>query len=86
MVRKSHNAWGSALASVFQKFHGIRPMAEKVGVPPSTVKSWHKKGHIPPWRHRSILDAAKKYGVSLSADELTDIQPDDAADLGRSAA
>lgn len=69
------------MSSVFQKFDGIRPMAAKLGdVPPSTVKSWHAKGQIPAWRHASILAAAKKHGIPLSADELVNIQPDAAND------
>jgi len=65
------------LASVFEKFGGIRPMAAKLGdVPPSTVKSWHKKRAIPPWRHGSILAAAERAGIDLSLDELVHVQPD----------
>lgn len=69
------------MSSVFQKFDGIRPMAAKLGdVPPSTVKSWHAKGQIPAWRHDSILAAAKKHGIALTADELVNIRPDAAND------
>ena len=73
------------MASIFQKFGGIRPMAAKLGdAPPSTVMSWHKKGRIPAWRHDSILASAKRHGIELSVDELTNISPDDptiAADI-----
>lgn len=69
------------MISVFQKFDGIRPMAAKLGdVPPSTVKSWHAKGQIPAWRHQSILDAAKRHNIKLSAGELVDIPADTAND------
>lgn len=68
------------MASVFQKLGGIRPMAAKLGdVPPSTVKSWHSKGVIPPWRHQSILAAAKRHGIPLAEDELVNIAPDETA-------
>lgn len=68
------------MASVFQKFGGIRPMAAKLGdVPPSTVKSWHAKGHIPSWRHASILAAALRHSVQITPEELTAVQPDEAA-------
>ena len=68
------------LPSVFQKFGGIRPMAAKLGdVPPSTVKSWHTKRHIPAWRHDGILKAAKRLGIPLVAAELVAIAPDDTA-------
>ena len=53
-------------------------MAAKLGdVPPSTVKSWHAKRHIPSWRHASILAAAKKHHFELTADELVNIRPDE---------
>ncbi|MBI1682350.1 carph-isopro domain-containing protein [Caulobacter hibisci] len=65
------------MASVFQKFGGIRPMAAKLGdVPPSTVKSWHAKRQIPAWRHASILAAAAQHGIDLSISELTTIARD----------
>lgn len=66
------------MASVFQKFGGIRPMAAKLGdVPASTVKSWHKKGQIPAWRHASILEAARKLNIELTTDELENVREDD---------
>ena len=53
------------MQTVFEKFGGIRPMAAKLGtVPPSTVKSWHAKGHIPVWRHADILATAKRLQLS----------------------
>jgi len=69
------------VASVFQKFGGIRPMAAKLGdVPASTVKSWHKQGKIPAWRHASILAAARDHRITLDADELVNIAADEAAE------
>lgn len=65
------------MQSVFQKFGGIRPMAAKLGdVPPSTVKSWHKNGVIPSWRHDAILAAAARHRVKIKRDELEAIRPD----------
>lgn len=66
------------MASVFQKFGGIRPMAAKLGdVPPSTVKSWHAKRCIPTWRRQSVIDAARAHGIDLIDDEVANIRPDD---------
>lgn len=65
------------MQSVFEKFGGIRPMAAKLGgLPPSTVKSWHRKGDIPAWRHDSIMAAARAHGVSLTRDELENVRAD----------
>lgn len=64
------------MKSVFDKFGGIRPMAEKVGVPPSTVKSWDMALRIPKWRHESILAAAAKHGHNnVSIDDLVNVRP-----------
>lgn len=56
--------------SVFQKFGGIRPMAAKLNVPPSTIKSWHSKRDIPEWRRQAVMDAAIRHGIDLSFDEV----------------
>jgi len=66
-----------AMKSVFQKMGGIRPMAAKLGVPSSTVKSWHAKREIPLWRQRAVLDAAKSHGVALTSDEVANVLPDE---------
>jgi hypothetical protein len=66
------------MQSIFQKFGGIRPMAARLGVPSSTVKSWHTKREIPSWRHRSILDAAEAHDIQISEDELTNVRRDEA--------
>lgn len=64
------------MESVFDKFGGIRPMAEKVGVPPSTVKSWDMALRIPRWRHDSILAAAARHGHNnVSIDDLVNVRP-----------
>lgn len=75
MVRKSHLKGLIMMQSVFQKFGGIRPMAAKIGLPSSTVKSWHKNGSIPTWRHDAILAAAKEHGIRLTAGELKKVRP-----------
>lgn len=64
------------MLSVFQKFGGIRPMAAKLNIPSSTVKSWHKKREIPEWRHANIMMVAEQHGIDLCRDELTKIIED----------
>ena len=61
--------------SVFETFSGIRPMAAKIGVPVSTVKSWRDKGHIPAWRHADILHAAKVHRLVVTEGDLHDLTP-----------
>lgn len=56
-------------------------MAAKLGdVPPSTVKSWHAKRLIPPWRHASILEAAVRHEIALTRNELVNIAEDEPAE------
>jgi len=74
------------MLSVFQKFGGIRPMAAKIDVPPSTVKSWHAKRDIPEWRRSTILKKAEDHGIELSEGELIDIPADAPAPSDEAAA
>lgn len=65
------------MASVFDKFGGIRPMASKIGLPSSTVNSWRVKRKIPAWRHGAILAAAEASGLKLTEDELVNVRADE---------
>jgi uncharacterized protein YjcR len=65
------------MRSVFQKYGGIRPMAAKLGVPPSTVKSWHAKREIPSWRRQAVVDTAHEHGIDLSFDEVETVLEDE---------
>jgi len=76
MMTAPHNA---SPLSVFQKFGGIRPMAAKLGVPSSTIKSWHSKGAIPAWRRQSVMDAAARLNIDLSVGEVAQVRPDAAS-------
>ena len=44
---------------VIGAFGGIRPMANKLNVPVSTVQGWKERGVIPETRHDEIRTAAK---------------------------
>lgn len=77
MVRRTHNREAvTKMLSIFQKFGGIRPMAAKLAVPPSTIKSWHAKRAIPDWRHRAVMEAALAHNIDLSPDEIVNIRSD----------
>jgi hypothetical protein len=54
---------------VIEKFGGIRPMAQKLDVPVTTVQGWKKRNNIPENRVDQILKAAKEHNISL--DNLT---------------
>ena len=51
---------------IVEKFGGTRPMAGRLGVPPSTVQSWKDAGVIPARRQGEVLDAARREGIDLT--------------------
>ena len=54
------------------KFGGLSPFADALGVPTSTAFSWKHKGYIPAWRQPAVLSAAIREGVDLAT---TDFPP-----------
>ena len=55
---------------VIGAFGGIRPMANKLEVPVSTVQGWKERGVIPETRHDEIRAAAKAHEVALDDGDL----------------
>ena len=55
---------------VIQRFGGIRPMAQKLGVPVSTVQGWKERGAIPANRREEVMAAAERHGIALEASDL----------------
>ena len=51
---------------VIERFGGIRPLANKIDVPVTTVQGWKKRNKIPGGRRAVILEAAAEYDVDLS--------------------
>jgi hypothetical protein len=56
---------------VIQRFGGIRPMAQKLGVPVSTVQGWKERGAIPPNRREEVLAAAARHNIVWEPGDLT---------------
>ena len=52
---------------IISKFGGIRPMAQKLDVPVSTVQGWKQRQSIPQNRAVDILSAANKYNLDLGS-------------------
>lgn len=75
IVRFMHQGIDTDERSVFEKFGGIRPMAAKLGLSHSTVKSWHTAGSIPEWRRKSVMDAAIDNGITITFDEIANVRP-----------
>jgi uroporphyrinogen-III synthase len=54
--------------TVIDRFGGIRPMAQKLGVTPSTIQGWKSRNHIPETRWAEVQAVAEREGVSLDAE------------------
>jgi hypothetical protein len=57
---------------IIQRFGGIRPMAQKLGVPVSTVQGWKERGAIPANRREEVLSAAERHGIALEPADLSE--------------
>ena len=58
-----------AVESLIDRFGGLRPMADKLGAPVSTVQGWKKRGAIPASRQADIRAAVVRLGLGdLGAD------------------
>ncbi len=55
---------------LIQRFGGIRPMANKLEVPFTTVQGWKKRGAIPAARLNDLRTAAQRHGIKLEEAEL----------------
>lgn len=67
MTQKDAAVIGNA-GAIIERFGGIRPMANKINVPVTTIQGWKKRNAIPASRLEQILQAAREHSV-----EITDI-------------
>lgn len=54
------------VAQIFEKLGGHIAIAEKTGIPLTTVHSWKRKNFVPDWRKPALISLAKKAKVALS--------------------
>lgn len=52
----------------------VETVAEYLGVPDATVKTWRYRNEVPSARHKEFVRAAKKKSIPLSYEELNSIQ------------
>ncbi len=64
------NSPARASERLIQRFGGIRPMANKLEVPVTTVQGWKKRGAIPATRLADLRLAAQRHGIKLDEAEL----------------
>ena len=58
------------IATVLARFGNVREAAEKIGRPPSVIQYWRTTNRIPATAMASVLAAAERHGVEISAAEL----------------
>ena len=51
---------------IIERFGGIRPMANKINVPVTTVQGWKKRDVIPGNRRGEVMAAAQEYSIDIS--------------------
>ena len=56
--------------NIFDRFGGIRPMAEALSRPPSTVQSWKNVGRIPADEQPRVLAKALELELDVSAEDI----------------
>lgn len=56
--------------TLFDRFGGVRPMAEILGEPPSTVQSWKNVGRIPAGRQPDVLAKGVELGLGITAEDV----------------
>ena len=57
--------------TIIGMFGGIRPMAKKLGIAVTTVQGWKERGVIPAARHADVLQAAERFGIPLTAADMS---------------
>jgi uncharacterized coiled-coil DUF342 family protein len=60
---------------IINLFGGIRPTANKLHVPVTTVQGWKKRGAIPEARHGDIRAAAEQHGIAVDPALLAASKP-----------
>jgi len=65
----------TATERIIQRFGGIRPMANKLKTPVTTVQGWKKRGAIPLARHADLRATAAKLRIKLDEADLEAATP-----------
>jgi hypothetical protein len=58
------------MTTLFDKFGGIRPMAEHLSEAPSTVQGWKSAGRIPAGKQPAVLDKARELCIAITAHDV----------------
>lgn len=65
----------SYVASILDKFGGVRATAAALGRAPSTVQGWKDRGTIPDHEKVAVLDAAVRIGIPITKADFWPARP-----------
>ena len=51
-------------------FGGVRKLAKAMGIDPAAVSRWKKRGTVPAYIQKKLLETAKLQGLEISAEDL----------------
>jgi hypothetical protein len=58
------------ISSVLARFGNVREAAAKIGRAPSVIQYWRENNRIPAHAMSSVLQAAERHGIEVSASDL----------------
>ena len=65
----------SQAEKIIAKFGGVRPLARALGHNnPSTVQGWTRRGYVPAWHQRAVLQAAQREQVDLKPEHFFEFE------------
>lgn len=62
----AHIAHMAYAQKIIDQFGGVRAAAAAIGLPPSTVQGWKKRGTIPDDQKPAVLSAAVESGIQIT--------------------
>ena len=63
-------AHSETMTTLFDKFGGVRPMANHLDDAPSTIQSWKSAGRVPSTHQPRVLAKAEELGLDVSAEDI----------------
>lgn len=52
------------------EFGGVRKLAKAMGIDPAAASRWKRRGTVPSYIQKRLIELARERGLSISADEL----------------
>ena len=53
-----------------REFGGVRKLAKALGIDPAAVSRWKRRGTVPSYIQKKLIQTAKEKGLEISAEDL----------------